>query len=43
MENLGAADIALSADDLAGIDAAAAGVAVHGHRYQERLQRMVDR
>jgi aryl-alcohol dehydrogenase-like predicted oxidoreductase len=42
-ENLGAAEVELSADDLSEIDAATAGFTVHGQRYPETLQRMVDR
>ena len=42
-ENLGAAVIELSADDLAEIDRAASEIAVHGARYPEHLQRMVGR
>jgi aryl-alcohol dehydrogenase-like predicted oxidoreductase len=42
-ENLAAADVTLSPDDLREIDAAAAGIEVHGARYGEASQRMVDR
>jgi len=42
-ENLGAAEVELSADDLSDIDAATAGITVHGQRYSETHQRMVDR
>ncbi len=42
-ENLGAASIELTADDLQAIDTALSQVAVHGARYPEHLQRMVDR
>ena len=42
-ENLGAARIDLSADDLEKIDAAAAQIAVHGARYPEHLQKLVGR
>jgi aryl-alcohol dehydrogenase-like predicted oxidoreductase len=42
-ENLAAADIELTADDLREIDSAAARIAVHGARYPEHLQRMVGR
>jgi len=42
-ENLGAAAIELTADDLREIDDAAARVPVEGARYPERLQRMVGR
>jgi aryl-alcohol dehydrogenase-like predicted oxidoreductase len=42
-ENLGAADVDLTPDDLRGIDAATAQIPVHGHRYSEAAQRMIDR
>jgi aryl-alcohol dehydrogenase-like predicted oxidoreductase len=42
-ENLGAADIELTAEDLREIDAAASGIEVQGARYSEASQRMVDR
>jgi aryl-alcohol dehydrogenase-like predicted oxidoreductase len=42
-ENLGAAAIQLSADDLREIDQAAAQIEVHGARYPEHLQKMVGR
>jgi aryl-alcohol dehydrogenase-like predicted oxidoreductase len=42
-ENLGAANFELSADDLQEIEAALSQVPVHGARYSERFQRMVDR
>lgn len=42
-ENLGAARIQLSADDLREIDGAASQIAVQGARYPEHLQRMVGR
>jgi aryl-alcohol dehydrogenase-like predicted oxidoreductase len=42
-ENLGAADIKLSADDLRQIDDAASKIAVQGARYPEELQKMVGR
>jgi aryl-alcohol dehydrogenase-like predicted oxidoreductase len=42
-ENLGAADVELTAGDLAAIDAAAAGITVIGDRYPEHMQRMIDR
>lgn len=42
-ENLGAAEVQLTASDLAEIDAAAAQIEVHGDRYPEHLQRMVGR
>jgi aryl-alcohol dehydrogenase-like predicted oxidoreductase len=42
-ENIGAAALELSADDLQEIDGAVAKVAVQGDRYPEHLNRMVDR
>jgi aryl-alcohol dehydrogenase-like predicted oxidoreductase len=42
-ENLGAASIVLTADDLAGIDAAAAKIPVEGARYPEVLEKMTGR
>jgi aryl-alcohol dehydrogenase-like predicted oxidoreductase len=42
-ENLGAADITLTADDLTEIDAAASAITVQGERYPEAMQRMIDR
>jgi aryl-alcohol dehydrogenase-like predicted oxidoreductase len=42
-ENLGAADVQLSADDLAEIDAAADKITVVGDRYPEAMQQMIDR
>ncbi|WP_165069981.1 aldo/keto reductase [Paludisphaera rhizosphaerae] len=42
-ENLGAADVALSADDLREIEAATSGVEVQGARYPEQLQQYVGR
>jgi aryl-alcohol dehydrogenase-like predicted oxidoreductase len=42
-ENLGAAEIQLTADDLGEIDRAASQIEVHGARYPERLQQMVGR
>ena len=42
-ENLGAAEIQLTADDLREIDRAASQIEVHGARYPERLQQMVGR
>ena len=41
-ENVGAADIDLSADDLAEIDAAAARIDVQGSRYAEAQERMTN-
>jgi len=42
-ENLGAARLVLSADDLRAIGAATAGIEVHGARYSEGAQKMIDR
>jgi len=42
-ENLGAAAVELTADDLNEIDRAASEIAVHGARYPEQLQRLVGR
>ena len=42
-ENLGAAEIQLTADDLREIDRAASQIEVHGARYPEHLQQMVGR
>jgi aryl-alcohol dehydrogenase-like predicted oxidoreductase len=42
-ENLGAAAIQLTADDLREIDRAASQIEVHGARYPEHLQKMVER
>jgi len=42
-ENLGAAEIELTADELREINAALSQVAVHGARYPDRLQRLIDR
>jgi len=42
-ENLGAANVDLTPDDLCEIDAAASRIAVHGHRYSAGSQKMIDR
>jgi len=42
-ENLGAAAIQLTSDDLQDIDRAAARIEVHGARYPDHLQQMVGR
>jgi aryl-alcohol dehydrogenase-like predicted oxidoreductase len=42
-ENIGGAQVVLSAEDLREIDRATAAIAVHGHRYSEVSQRMIDR
>jgi aryl-alcohol dehydrogenase-like predicted oxidoreductase len=43
VENLGAADLQLAADELAEINSAAAAITVQGERYPEAMQRMIDR
>lgn len=42
-ENLGAAEVELTPDDLAAIRAAADEITVVGDRYPEAMQRMIDR
>jgi aryl-alcohol dehydrogenase-like predicted oxidoreductase len=42
-ENLGAADLQLTAEDLADLDSASASVQVQGARYPEAMQKMIDR
>ncbi|MFN0104910.1 MAG: aldo/keto reductase [Bryobacteraceae bacterium] len=42
-ENVAAASIELSADDLRGIQSATSGITVQGARYSEGAQRMIDR
>ena len=42
-ENLGAAEVELTAEDLREIDEAAAGITVQGARYPEHLQKLVGR
>jgi aryl-alcohol dehydrogenase-like predicted oxidoreductase len=42
-ENLGAADVELSADDLSEIDAAAKGIEVQGARYPDFMKRLIGR
>lgn len=42
-ENIGAASIQLTADDLRQIDEASSAIEVHGARYPETLQRMINR
>ena len=42
-ENLGAATVELTPDDLREIDAAASKITVHGHRYSGGSQKMIDR
>ena len=42
-ENLGAADVELTAEDLAELDRASASVQVVGERYPEAMAKMIDR
>jgi aryl-alcohol dehydrogenase-like predicted oxidoreductase len=42
-ENLAAAQLELTPDDLAEIDRASGEIEVHGARYTENVQRMIDR
>jgi aryl-alcohol dehydrogenase-like predicted oxidoreductase len=42
-ENLAAAQVELTPQDLADLDAASASVQVQGARYPEAMQRMIDR
>jgi aryl-alcohol dehydrogenase-like predicted oxidoreductase len=42
-ENLGAVDVELTPDELREIDTAASSITVHGDRYSESLQKMIDR
>jgi aryl-alcohol dehydrogenase-like predicted oxidoreductase len=42
-ENIGAASVALTPEDLRGIDQAAARITVQGERYPERLEQMTGR
>ena len=42
-ENLGAADVELTPDDLREIDGATSRITVHGNRYSEMSQKMIDR
>jgi aryl-alcohol dehydrogenase-like predicted oxidoreductase len=42
-ENLGAAAVELTADDLGELDRAAAQIQARGARYPEHLQRLIDR
>ena len=42
-ENLGGADVELTAEDLREIEAAASRITVQGARYSESSQRMIDR
>ena len=42
-ENIGGADLDLTADDLAEIETAIAAVEVQGHRYPDAMEKMIDR
>jgi aryl-alcohol dehydrogenase-like predicted oxidoreductase len=42
-ENLRAVNVELTAEDLRAIDAAVSNVTIHGHRYSEGSQKMIDR
>ena len=42
-ENVAAASVELTADDLRDIESAASGITVHGARYPEAAQRMINR
>ena len=42
-ENIGAAAVELTSSDLGDIDAAISGIIVHGARYPEQLQRLINR
>jgi aryl-alcohol dehydrogenase-like predicted oxidoreductase len=42
-ENIGAANVVLTTDDLRDIDSAVSNVTVQGARYPEHLQRLVGR
>src|SRR5262249_43375100 len=42
-ENVGAAEVRLTSDDLREIDASASKLTVRGARYPEEMQRMIDR
>jgi hypothetical protein len=42
-ENLGAAAVHLTPDDLREVDRAAAEIAIHGARYPDHMQKMVGR
>jgi aryl-alcohol dehydrogenase-like predicted oxidoreductase len=42
-ENLGAADLSLTPEDLAELDEASWRIEVQGERYPEQMQRMIDR
>ena len=42
-ENLAAADLELTASDLAELDSASAAIEVQGARYPEAMQRLIDK
>jgi diketogulonate reductase-like aldo/keto reductase len=42
-ENIGAADLELTSDDLAELDRVSAENQVQGDRYPEQMQRLIDR
>jgi aryl-alcohol dehydrogenase-like predicted oxidoreductase len=42
-ENIGAADVTLTAEDLVEIDRAASQITIHGARYPEAMERMTNR
>jgi hypothetical protein len=42
-ENLGAVDVELTARDLREIDDASSAITIHGARYSEGAQKMIDR
>ena len=42
-ENIGAADVELTPDDLDDIDRAASGITIQGARYPEQLERLSNR
>ena len=42
-ENLGALDVTLTADDLHELDEASSQITIHGARYSEATQKMIDR
>ena len=42
-ENLGSVDVALAPEELQEIEQLSATITIHGHRYSEGSQRMIDR
>jgi len=42
-ENIRGAEVELTADDLRAIETSASAITIHGHRYGEGSQRMIDR